>query len=605
MKKNFVLICLMALGMLPAKAQKKSFDDKVKDYVSQYSAWAIEEQQRVGIPAAIKLAQGIYETSAGESELAVMANNHFGIKCKKDWMGETFAHTDDLPDECFRKYKSAKESYKDHSNYLKNSPRYARLWTLKKTDYKSWCTGLKSCGYATNPQYAQRLIHLIETYDLQLYTFAGEGQRQNEVIPVSEPPAPADKTMVETDPLISSEKTLTPPQTRDDGSVIYNNLRAVYCLKGENLLSVAMKYNIRYPRLLEINELPDAPLSRDMFIYLEPKHSKGIHTTHVVQRGETIEMIAQSEGMTARQLRAFNLMDQSEQPESATILQLQSQAGVKPEVYRIVNGEVVKTVSMPARLANPAAQDKADYVPTKKAASSEEFEFGMGAVPPPMVNETKPAVQPATTPAPKPVSAAARMTAPTDMPAARVERNPLNTAAPAEVKKEIPKDNSAINPQTGKPYLESEWRAENDHGSLPLSLDENAPAATRQPLNKVKEQSPAPAEPVQDELAALKARLDQSVYSRSSRSNIKVTSSDSAAVYNAPPPPTGTVVNSPVRSTVKPVGADDANATYHVVKTGETAYSIAKQYGIKVQQLNQMNGIDFQGIKVGQKLRVK
>ncbi|MCD6064428.1 MAG: LysM peptidoglycan-binding protein, partial [Flavipsychrobacter sp.] len=119
---------------------------RAKKYVEQYKELAIAEQRRTGIPAAVTLAQGIHETSAGNSELAINANNHFGIKCKKNWTGQKYTYTDDAPNECFRKYNSSVESYKDHSDYLSSQPRYASLFQLSPTDYFSWAIGLKKAG---------------------------------------------------------------------------------------------------------------------------------------------------------------------------------------------------------------------------------------------------------------------------------------------------------------------------------------------------------------------------------------------------------------------------------------------------------------------------
>ena len=275
MKRKIFSFCLSILTV-NAFAQSSSFDEKAKVYVQKYASWAIEEQQRVGIPAAITLAQGIYETGAGESELATQANNHFGIKCKKEWRGETFAHTDDAPNECFRKYKSAKESYIDHSNYLKNSLRYAELFTFDATNYTAWAKGLKKCGYATNPAYAQKLIKMVEDYELQQYTLSA--LRQNEVIPIkeeakNESETPSNNKLISSNE--SSESVDQTPSTKQDGIVLINNLKAVFCKKGEMLLEKAIGNNIRYARLLEINELNDEPLQRDMFVFLEPKAARG------------------------------------------------------------------------------------------------------------------------------------------------------------------------------------------------------------------------------------------------------------------------------------------------------------------------------------------
>jgi flagellum-specific peptidoglycan hydrolase FlgJ len=134
------------------------------DYVSKYKDDAIKEMKEFGIPASITLAQGIIESASGTSELATKANNHFGIKCS-GWQGETYRSDDDLPNECFRKYPTVLESYRDHSIFL-HKKRYESLFKLKITDYKGWAKGLKRCGYATNPEYAQKLISKIELHNL-------------------------------------------------------------------------------------------------------------------------------------------------------------------------------------------------------------------------------------------------------------------------------------------------------------------------------------------------------------------------------------------------------------------------------------------------------
>jgi len=174
MQKLKILFLLLASLVL-----KNSFaqqDPVVVQYIKTYKDLAIEEMQRTGIPASIKLAQGIHETSAGTSDLVRRSNNHFGLKCKSEWTGMTVKHTDDAPNECFRKYESSRDSYKDQSNYLKNSPRYGSLFDLDPTDYKAWAFGLKKAGYATNPKYSQVLIKLIEVYDLQDYTMMALGK---------------------------------------------------------------------------------------------------------------------------------------------------------------------------------------------------------------------------------------------------------------------------------------------------------------------------------------------------------------------------------------------------------------------------------------------
>ncbi len=148
-------------------------DSSVQLYITRYAPLAIDEQIRTGIPAAIKLAQAIHESGAGKGDLALRSNNHFGIKCKSNWTGATAFHDDDEKGECFRAYDSVAFSFRDHSDFLKGSSRYAGLFTLQPTDYKGWAEGLRKAGYATNPKYPVLLVNLIEEYDLNRFTMEG------------------------------------------------------------------------------------------------------------------------------------------------------------------------------------------------------------------------------------------------------------------------------------------------------------------------------------------------------------------------------------------------------------------------------------------------
>lgn len=165
---KYILVCClagMALSLGAAQRKNKAYED----YIRQYHKIAVEEMKRYHIPASITLAQGLLESGAGRSELARKSNNHFGIKCGRSWDGRTVRHNDDAPNECFRAYRHAKDSYRDHSKFLRTGARYAFLFRLKITDYKGWARGLKKAGYATDPRYADRLINIIELYDLDRY----------------------------------------------------------------------------------------------------------------------------------------------------------------------------------------------------------------------------------------------------------------------------------------------------------------------------------------------------------------------------------------------------------------------------------------------------
>jgi flagellum-specific peptidoglycan hydrolase FlgJ len=157
---------LSAFCLLPFTLFAQYTEADIHHYIDTYKAIAIQKMDEYKIPASVTLAQGIFESAAGTSRLAKEANNHFGIKCHKEWQGDTIRHDDDALQECFRKYLKAEESYDDHSLFLTSRPRYAKLFTLEVMDYKAWAHGLKAAGYATNPQYADRLISLIERFDL-------------------------------------------------------------------------------------------------------------------------------------------------------------------------------------------------------------------------------------------------------------------------------------------------------------------------------------------------------------------------------------------------------------------------------------------------------
>ncbi|MBP6624555.1 MAG: glucosaminidase domain-containing protein [Chitinophagaceae bacterium] len=250
------------IGLLSAVLNSFAQDPQdVQAYIDKYKNLAVREQIRVGIPAAVTLAQGIHESAAGKSELATIGNNHFGIKCKSTWEGETMAHDDDAKQECFRKYPSSEHSYIDHSDYLKSSNRYHFLFDLELTDYHGWTSGLKRAGYATNPAYVRRLDEVIEKYNLQQYTYEGIQQANKttgEIIPEN------DKPIKEPTPANSSISV-----NNNDPKTYYKGLKGFWAHKDDQLLNMANEKNIRYAKLLALNDLDDAPLENDMFIFIE------------------------------------------------------------------------------------------------------------------------------------------------------------------------------------------------------------------------------------------------------------------------------------------------------------------------------------------------
>ncbi|MCB0427590.1 MAG: glucosaminidase domain-containing protein [Mangrovimonas sp.] len=203
------------------ETQPKGVTGTTENYIANFSAVAQEEMKLYGIPASITLAQGILESSSGNGRLALEANNHFGIKCH-DWTGDKIYHDDDAKQECFRKYKDAKYSYRDHSLFLKQRSRYSKLFTLKKNDYKSWAKELKAAGYATDRKYPDKLISLIERYELYKY-----------------------------DDNIDVEETFIPAVEGETYTVV----------KGDTLYSISRRYNLTVKELQELNSLSDTAIS--------------------------------------------------------------------------------------------------------------------------------------------------------------------------------------------------------------------------------------------------------------------------------------------------------------------------------------------------------
>ena len=214
--------------------------DLINNYVLQFKDIAMGNMQKYGIPASIILAQGILESGAGRGDLALEANNHFGIKCHKDWLGESVRHDDDSAQECFRKYTEASDSYRDHALFLVGKNRYATLFTYEKDDYKSWAKGLRAAGYATDPNYPDKLISYIERYNLHQYDCLVTGKSYTAINKSA-----STRT--------SNTKTNSEPASNDP------NLYEVQ--KGDTLYSISKKFNVLVDDLKRKNNLSDNALS--------------------------------------------------------------------------------------------------------------------------------------------------------------------------------------------------------------------------------------------------------------------------------------------------------------------------------------------------------
>ena len=216
--------------------------DLINNYVLQFKDIAMANMKTYGIPASIILAQGILESGAGKGDLAVDANNHFGIKCHKEWLGESVRHDDDSAQECFRKYPQAADSYRDHALFLVGKKRYEKLFTYEKDDYKSWAKGLRAAGYATDPNYPDKLISYIERYNLHQYDCLITGRNY---VPIS-------KTVA------ASTKSSTKPVSSNSNS---NDPNLYEVQKGDTLYSISKKFNVLVDDLKQKNNLLDNAIS--------------------------------------------------------------------------------------------------------------------------------------------------------------------------------------------------------------------------------------------------------------------------------------------------------------------------------------------------------
>ena len=322
-------------------------------YIERYSSLAVLEMQRTGVPASITLAQAILESGSGQSPLATVAHNHFGLKCHKDWEGEKFFYDDETPDECFRVYPTVEDSFRAHSDFLRGRERYKDLFELEPTDYKGWAKGLRRAGYATDPGYATKLINLIE--DFQLYRFdrmteddlpaAEEGEEVPEAEPVQAAPdssqmqteeeqeqpveeerQPAEETPAVREHKVREERFFEEETEENAGLPAYkesvslslsrqvyemNGVRYVLAIEGETWQSLAAEYRLSVRQLLSYNDLEKpVELQSGMRVYLARKKAEaepGYGLYEVERDGMTLWDVSQMFGIQLKKLRLYNI----------------------------------------------------------------------------------------------------------------------------------------------------------------------------------------------------------------------------------------------------------------------------------------------------------
>lgn len=282
MKRHIFTLFLLIAALGSASAQLKK-NKAYTDYFNQWAEVAMQQMIQYRIPASITLAQGVLESGAGKSELALRANNHFGIKCN-GWTGRRSYHDDDERGECFRAYDNAYQSYVDHSVFLSTSQRYRRLFDLKRTDYKGWAKGLKACGYATSPTYAIKLIEIIETYQLHQYDTGKEFTKREDVL-----------------------------MQQGDVRHIYTFNKNYYirARRGDTFRRIADDMDISYRKLARYNERnKNDMLAEGEIIWLQKKAKKAPkafkNKPHRVEPGESMYTISQRYGIRVKYLYKMN-----------------------------------------------------------------------------------------------------------------------------------------------------------------------------------------------------------------------------------------------------------------------------------------------------------
>ena len=252
----FFIFTFLFSSVCPAISQEAPNENIIK-YIEQYAALAVKEMERTGVPASIKIAQGIHETNAGKSDLVLKSNNHFGIKCKSSWTGEKVYHNDDEEGECFRKYDNATASYLDHSDYLKSQPRYAFLFDYDANDYAAWAWGLKKAGYATNPIYAQTLIKYIEAYHLNELNKFAENEEDQDLKNYLETirNRPLDVVENSNKSIEPEEKYISTKPAKEKSEKRIKIKKTHVVKKGESLYSLSKKYDTTVDVLKKVNHL--------------------------------------------------------------------------------------------------------------------------------------------------------------------------------------------------------------------------------------------------------------------------------------------------------------------------------------------------------------
>lgn len=338
--KKIILFLTFLIGFIPLNAQTEAQQKLADAYLEKYAGFAVEEMLRSGVPASITLAQGMLESNYGRSELAVKANNHFGIQCHGDaWKGKRYEHMDAGELRQFRKYKSVLESYEDHSNFLLKNKRYAFLFELERTDYKGWARGLKKAGYAEDPEYANKLIRVVEMFGLDAYDRMtqvpdtdkkkeGKKEKKKDKKPekVAEPvETPQVVVVVEQPEQLTERQRRSYRYTLSREMYSLNGVPFVYASGGETYSDIARQYDLFLREVLSFNDAEqDCELLSGTVVYLQAKKNKAAkgYDQYVVEEGMGMNEISQKFAVKLKKLCKLNNVSEDYVPEVGEVIKL-------------------------------------------------------------------------------------------------------------------------------------------------------------------------------------------------------------------------------------------------------------------------------------------
>ena len=324
MKRIVAIVFLVLVGAFSLSAKERQTRE---EYVEKYKAIAIAHMERYGIPASITMAQGILESDSGNSHLSLSSNNHFGIKCKKSWAGDRVYHDDDAKGECFRAYPSVEASYQDHADFLDQSPRYDSLFAYSADDYRSWARGLKAAGYATAPDYAERLVKIIESMKLYLL----DKENGNKIYSAAKNATANTEAWFENNLAVSDER-INPNAFRvtvnsHKGYGVYRTNHTFYVVakEGDSFESVGAAFDISPKMLRKLNDVAkDATLAKGDVVYIERKKTQWLGNVmiHKVVRDENLYSLSQSYGIRLKSLAKLNSLAKGADVKKGDVIRL-------------------------------------------------------------------------------------------------------------------------------------------------------------------------------------------------------------------------------------------------------------------------------------------